>query len=579
MCYGSGDEFGNVEDLATYETLREFLEDTRRRDVVGDTLQLGGGHSHRNGHSYTGGHDHHSGPHSHDHTNARVGVKTDGRPFTDGGSTSRRARSLRFDTRFERLVQNAQYVVTTDSEKDQWGRSGNIPGYSITEGESVLLVVNDTYDQRVIDAFTEAFHREGADVDVLVLDLPEKTEIHPWWHDAPGVTYPDDPIDERFDDLDSAKTGQERLEMGYILERRHLFPDKSDADWWEEVTQERDYDLLVYGIGGPTPRDAADRPYRYERIPWRKPKSLASNSPTFPRDVWALIDEKTADIIRQAESMHLTDPEGTDLEWTNYVTDVYPRNRPCHVHGHPLLPTAQLDTEGVVAGTTNHATAFPDIEVEIERGKVTSVTGGGEFGELWRETLEIMRDYDGIYGDLWEKRYHEWKEGVGRDLDYDYYDGSPGMFWLWECAIGTNPKYGRPLGTDLTSFEFPLIERLRAGVIHLGMGTIPHEMNLKQEAKERGLPWGHVHVHLLFPTLEATMPDGRTETVIDDGYLTTLDDPEVRDLAAEHGDPDELLSIDWVPEMPGISGEGEYEEYAANPKEWLREHSERHESA
>lgn len=573
MCYGSGDIFDNVEEMSSYEDLQNYLSETGTHDAVESSLTLNprevhshGGHRHS--HAY-GGHDH-----SHSQTDGAYDRSEGhaGRLTTDGGTTTTlQARNPAFDTSFDRLVENARDVVRTPSVKDQWGRSGNIPGYDIEEGDDVLLVVNSTYDREVVDAFVEAFEREGADTDVLNLHFPEKGEAHPWWEEGPGVTYPEDPIDERFKDLRSAKTPDERAERGYVLERRHLYPDDEDADWWENVAGENDYDLLVYGIGGPTPKDAAERPYRYERIPWRKPQSLAGNSASFPRDVWGLIDEKTAEIVTEAEEMRLTDPEGTDLQWTNYVTDVYPRKRPCHVHGHPLLPTSQLDTSGVIKGTTNHANAFPAIEVEIEQGKVVSVNDGGEYGDLWGETLEVMREYDGMYGDLWEEKYDEWKEGPGADLNYDYYDGSPGMFWLWECAIGTNPKYGRPVGADLTQFEFPLIERLRAGVIHLGMGTIPHEMGLKRKAKEQGLPWGHVHVHLLFPTLEATMPDGRTEKIIDDGYLTTLDHPEVREKAAEHGDPDEILDIDWVADMPGISSDGEYEEYAADPKAWLRE--------
>jgi len=576
MCYGSGDVFDNVADMAAYEDLQRYLDETGTRDAVATSLTLNpetvhthGGHTHSHAH---GGHEHthptHAGRYARQGERRRRPVSADG-----GTVTTRQARNPDFDTSFERLVEHAGDVARTASVKDQWDRSGNIPGYEVSAGEKILMVVNSTYDQTVIDAFVEAFEREGATVDVLDLYFPEKDEIHPWWDEGPGVTYPDDPIDERFTELASARTDDERAERGYILERRHLYPEAEDADWWEQVAERNDYDLLIYGIGGPTPKDAAHRPYRYERMPWRRPHSLAGNSASFPRDVWGLIDEKTAEIATAAESMRLTDPEGTELEWTNYVTDVYPRKRPCHVHGHPLLPTSQLDTAGVIKGTTNHVAAFPPIQVDIEKGKVVDVSEGGEYGELWGETLEVMREYDGEYGELWREKYDEWKQGPGAKYDYDYYDGSPGMFWLWECAIGTNPKYGRPKGVDLTRFEFPLIERLRAGVIHLGMGNIPHEMDLKRKAKARGLPWGHVHVHLLFPTLEATMPDGQTVKLIDDGYLTTLDHPDVRAKAAEHGDPDEILAVDWVADIPGISSEGEYADYADDPKAWLRAHS------
>jgi len=568
MCYGSGDTFGNVGDMAAYEDLQRYLDETGTHEAVEASLTLDpervhthGGHAHVHAH----------GGHTHRHADLPGEYRRRPRPAADGGTTTtRRARTPSFDTSFEHLVANARAVATTASEKDQWGRSGNIPGYDVSPGEDVLLVVDQTYEQTVVDAFVEAFHREGANVDVVSLDPADPEELHPWYDERPGITYPDEPVDERFDELESARRPEERYARGNTMTKPTYFDPSGERfdHWWEDVAN--GYDLLVHGMGGPTPRDAPTRPYRYERIPWRVKQDLAGNSASFPRDVWALIDEKTAEVVTAAESMHLTDAEGTDLRWTNYVTDVYPRKRPCHVHGHPLLPTSQLDTAGVIKGTTNHVTAFPPIEVEIERGKVVDVSEGGEYGRLWHETLEAMREHDGEYGELWRERYDEWKQGPGAKYDYDYYDGSPGMFWLWECAIGTNPKYGRPVGADLTKFSFPMIERMRAGVIHLGMGNIPHEVALKREAQARGLPWGHVHVHQLFPTLEATMADGRTVKVIDDGYLTTLDHPEVRELASRYGDPDEVLAVDWVADVPGISSEGEYADYADDPKAWLK---------
>src|SRR5439155_1539283 len=47
----------------------------------------------------------------------------------------------------------------------------------------------------------------------------------------------------------------------------------------------------------------------------------------------------------------------------------------------------------------------------------------------------------------------------------------PGLFWLWEVAIGTNPKIQRPPNIHLLSsggFEW---ERRRSGIIHVGLGT------------------------------------------------------------------------------------------------------------
>ena len=54
--------------------------------------------------------------------------------------------------------------------------------------------------------------------------------------------------------------------------------------------------------------------------------------------------------------------------------------------------------------------------------------------------------------------------------------------------------------------------------------------------------------------------------LLDKGHMTSLDDPEVRALASRYGDPDYLLTEDWIPEVPGINAPGDYlKDYAPNP--------------
>ena len=69
----------------------------------------------------------------------------------------------------------------------------------------------------------------------------------------------------------------------------------------------------------------------------------------------------------------------------------------------------------------------------------------------------------------------------------------------------------------------------------------------------------------LFPTVTITTKRGEKLTVIEHGRLTALDDPEVRELAKKHDDPDSLLTEDWIPAIPGISAPGSYDEFARNP--------------
>ncbi len=102
----------------------------------------------------------------------------------------------------------------------------------------------------------------------------------------------------------------------------------------------------------------------------------------------------------------------------------------------------------------------------------------------------------------------------------------------------------------------------------MGFGTLWRAPEEKW-AGEHGLLYGHLHIHLLFPTLVITAKDGTEYTVIRDGRLTAMDDPEVRQLAAKYGDPDEILKEDWIPQIPGITCSGSYEEYAGDPGKWI----------
>ena len=573
MCYWTGNEFINAERLGAYEALTERRGQSKAPTSVslrpGSDVEnchlpgaCGRGHTHCDGHDRGGGR----------------GVATDG-----GSASALQARRPRLNTDFEVLVDHARHVVDEtgvlgDEEgvPDSRRTNGNQPRWSVDADDRVLLVVSPLYDPEVVDAAVAAIREKGADVDVVHLNEGEEPRrIHPWYDEYPGVTFPADPIDDSINELDAAMTPDERFDLGSTVSLWPWAPypdrERTDVEWWQGAAE--NYDVLLHGLGGPVQR----RSYRYERFPWREVDNLAGNAPTFPRDLWTLIDTKTAARVERAEKMHLTDPEGTDLTWTNYKTTS--RYAPSHVFAHPLLPTSETDTSGVIKGTINHAAPFPAIEIEVEQGKAVSVSGGGEFGDLWRETLEVMREYDGEYGELWNDSFEMWRDKRDEDFDYDYYDadydyfdGTPGLFWLWEAAIGTNPKALRPTGRPMDQNMFPLTARLRAGVMHLGLGSANGMWGVEQRAAEKGLPWGHAHVHLFFPTLEATMPDGSTEKIIENGYLTILDDPEVRDLAATYGDPDEILAVDWVPPVPGISVEGDYEDYAEAPLEWLTDH-------
>jgi hypothetical protein len=201
---------------------------------------------------------------------------------------------------------------------------------------------------------------------------------------------------------------------------------------------------------------------------------------------------------------------------------------------------------GVIAGTMNHVGPYPRITMQVRDSKITSIEGGGTFGDKLRALDEKTQN-----------------------IQYPGYPG-PGLMWLFEVSIGTNPKVHRPRKNYLSGWICGIYERMRSGVIHLGFGSIITSAQ-EIEAAKAGHPTGHWHVHLNFPTVTIETVTGETIKVIDEGRLCALDDPEVRTVAERAGaDPDIWLQEDWIPAVPGLNCEGSYETYAADPTKWTK---------
>jgi len=404
-------------------------------------------------------------------------------------------------------------------------------GYGSTRpGDRVLLAADTHFDVRVIDATAVALRERGARVDVIVVDAGP---------------------DREFDDVDELRAAIRRRPWREEPRRWEGVP------WVEDLAAREGYDLLVHGKGGGIPATK----HRFEAFPWLGVEHFASKATVYPRDLHTLINQVAWrpfwDPPARGGRVHLTDPEGTDVRW-----DLWPEyfDRPSamfgpvprwnHLMSHPPTPLSERESaSGVVRGTTNHfGRPFVPIAVHVADGRVEDVEGGGAYGDAWRELL------------------HE-----ARDIKYPSFP-RPGLFWLWEVAIGTNPKIVRPANIRRLSsggFEW---ERRRSGIVHIGFGT---QWRGPEEAwaGENGIVYGHLHVHCMAATLVLETAGGVERRVLEGGRLVALDDPAVRDLAAKHGDPDEVLAEEWTPPVPGITVPGSYAEYAKDPAAYIYAHS------
>ncbi len=405
--------------------------------------------------------------------------------------------------------------------------------WDLKPGERVLLRVDNWHSQMVIDACKKILEKYGVKYEIRYIDRG----AIPQWVGADEVDY-------------------------------YLFRTKELAEWmdeWEEASRKQEFDKIFMGYGGPV---LTDKFVKIQRMPFITPEILASPAHAMPIELLNAMDKWTWDRIRASRRARIVDPEGTDIEFTNHdgywdsrrefynpelVNSTWEGNPkfgatylPGHITGRPwMYLKGKEDGNGVIAGTTNHIAPCDWTQLIVENSKITQINAGGDFGDQLR-AMKAQTD----------------------DLQYPGFPGK-GLFYWWEASIGTNPHIHRPRKDFPSGFVNCLYERVRSGVIHMGFGTIISSMDERRAARQ-GLPVGHWHLHLYFPTYELEM-EGDNELLIENGRLLALDDPKIRKLAAQYGDVDLWLDESWNPAVPGLNMKGDYwNDYGADPLAWVK---------
>lgn len=230
---------------------------------------------------------------------------------------------------------------------------------------------------------------------------------------------------------------------------------------------------------------------------------LASQWARYPIDLARLIMRKSASCVKDAP-FHLTEKNGTDLHGR---FKAWPGGRGFSGGGELRAGAWTFFPFGNVA-------LYPEAPV---RGRLVFETLEGFAGLLKEPVVLTVEDQRVTRVEGGEEA--RWLERMIRRY--------PNGDFVCELTWGISPKASLRLGLKERAPDTILYRR--AGTYHVGVGMWPCE----------GI-WSDFHWD--GGGLRPTLTIG-AETVIDEGRLLVLEDPEVRTEAAKYGDPDDLLSM------------------------------------
>lgn len=211
---------------------------------------------------------------------------------------------------FDFFVTQAMKLV----RKETWTGNQNYmnPGYGISSKDRVLLGILSETDHEVSDAFCQAIRQVGARVDTVVIDSTslgngEESATH-----EVRAMLPPENVNDDYNYYYTTICNTLRTSTAtFLVEKEH-------------------YTKVISGSAGPLPNVS----YPWYRLNYTTVEELASEQIDFPYELQKLIDEKVWKTIRNAKHVRLTDPEGTDISWSNY--DDGRVETLCHEFGKPM---------------------------------------------------------------------------------------------------------------------------------------------------------------------------------------------------------------------------------------------------
>lgn len=477
---------------------------------------------------------------------------------------------------------------------------GRTPLGLVNPGQTVLLVTNIRSEPLLLEALKKAYEERGVKVQyVSTYELTgvSKEEAEEY---SDFITYSDDnhigmaEVDRWFDQWETEKNAV----VSFLKERRpdlyNIIYEKIERTERMAKIEERlegvsngiikyldahpEVNAVFYGQGGRTNarRKLAHHQNKYySSFIFDRQGMLMTRVPSFPGDLWRLIEERTIEPIAWLDRVRAWDPEGTDIGWEMNQADAEAWAKGVYQQGHLYMnprqatgrfPYSVLEypamtgkwlapvltkCDGIIAGCSNHAGRFEWTQATMKDGYLVKVKGLGPYAEAFEY---IRANYPHI-----------------NDLKYPYYP-EPGYFWIYEAGTGTNPKFILWRGSHSG-------ERNHSGVVHWAYGARLHHgpkepfqpKEWQEFTKKNKLPNDHwMHLHNTFLTYKVRVRGSdKWLSIIDKGRLSALDDPMVRALASRYGDPNDLLADDWRDHIPGINAPGNYADYAKKPREFL----------